>query len=200
MAELNQKLELKTEAYVHCISFNYFGDRLALSCADQSISVYNLQENTWVLSLRWVAHNGAVFRVRWAHPEFGTILASCSFDKSVKIYEENLQDNTWLLLTSLVESKEPIEDIKFAPHHLRLMLAACSSNGEIRIYEPSNSVNLKVWSVTKIFTASGLGSNCIAWNPSSSDAPMLLIGNNDSKTASEKFGKTFEQDEELLQL
>mmetsp|Transcript_8390 Transcript_8390/g.8307 ORF Transcript_8390/g.8307 Transcript_8390/m.8307 type:complete len:90 (+) Transcript_8390:277-546(+) len=80
------------------------------------------------------------------------------------------------------------------------MLAACSSNGEIRIYEPSSVVNLKVWSVTKMFSACALGSNCIAWNPAAHESPMLLIGNNDVQTASEKFGKDFDVDEELLQL
>ena len=27
-------------------------------------------------------------RLSWAHPEYGTILASCSFDKLVKVWEE----------------------------------------------------------------------------------------------------------------
>ena len=34
------------------------------------------------------AHNAPVTRLSWAHPEYGTILASCSFDKLVKVWEE----------------------------------------------------------------------------------------------------------------
>jgi WD40 repeat protein len=34
------------------------------------------------------AHNGSIWRVCWAHPEFGQVVASCSFDKTVKIWIE----------------------------------------------------------------------------------------------------------------
>src|SRR5438128_200622 len=33
-------------------------------------------------------HSGSVQKVAWAHPEFGQVLASCSTDRSVVIYEE----------------------------------------------------------------------------------------------------------------
>jgi hypothetical protein len=35
------------------------------------------------LSASGRAHSGAVYRVAWAHPEFGQIVASCSYDKTV---------------------------------------------------------------------------------------------------------------------
>mmetsp|Transcript_3897 Transcript_3897/g.5910 ORF Transcript_3897/g.5910 Transcript_3897/m.5910 type:complete len:316 (-) Transcript_3897:30-977(-) len=200
MATRVENLDLGTESYIFCISFNFHGNRLALSSADQSIQVWDHTQSGWKLSARWNAHSGAIFKVRWAHPEFGTLLASCSFDKSVNIYEENAGENSWNTLANLVESKEPIEDIRFAPKHLGLQLAVCSSNGEIRIYEPSNSVNLKVWSVAQMFLSSPLGSNCIAWNPSPIDPPMLIVGNNDAETAREKFCKQFSEEASLLQL
>jgi hypothetical protein len=35
------------------------------------------------------AHNGSVWKVAWAHPEFGMgVLASASFDRTVCIWEE----------------------------------------------------------------------------------------------------------------
>lgn len=33
-------------------------------------------------------HTGPVWKVVWGHPEFGQVLASCSFDRSVIIWEE----------------------------------------------------------------------------------------------------------------
>lgn len=33
-------------------------------------------------------HSGSVWKVTWAHPEFGQVLASCSFDRTVAIWEE----------------------------------------------------------------------------------------------------------------
>ena len=33
-------------------------------------------------------HSGSVWRVTWAHPEFGQVLATCSFDRTVGVWEE----------------------------------------------------------------------------------------------------------------
>ena len=36
----------------------------------------------------WRAHAGSIWRLSWAHPEFGPVLASCSFDRKVCVWEE----------------------------------------------------------------------------------------------------------------
>ena len=33
-------------------------------------------------------HSGSVWRVTWAHPEYGQVLATCSFDRTVGVWEE----------------------------------------------------------------------------------------------------------------
>ena len=33
-------------------------------------------------------HTGSVWRVAWAHPEFGQVIATCSFDRTAVIWEE----------------------------------------------------------------------------------------------------------------
>jgi nucleoporin SEH1 len=35
------------------------------------------------------AHSGSIWRLSWAHPEFSQIVASCSFDRTVCIWEED---------------------------------------------------------------------------------------------------------------
>ena len=39
-------------------------------------------------------HEGPVWQVAWAHPKFGSLLASCSFDNRVIVWKE-VQDNVW---------------------------------------------------------------------------------------------------------
>lgn len=39
-------------------------------------------------------HEGPVWQVAWAHPKFGSLLASCSFDSRVVVWKE-VQDNVW---------------------------------------------------------------------------------------------------------
>jgi len=40
------------------------------------------------LTASWKAHSGSVWKVTWAHPEFGQVLATCSFDRTAAIWEE----------------------------------------------------------------------------------------------------------------
>lgn len=38
-------------------------------------------------------HEGPVWQVAWAHPMYGNILASCSYDRKVIIWKE--ENGTW---------------------------------------------------------------------------------------------------------
>ena len=50
---------------------------------------FNFESNLIVsLSLLLQTHSGSVWRVTWAHPEFGQVLATCSFDRTVGVWEE----------------------------------------------------------------------------------------------------------------
>lgn len=44
--------------------------------------------DNWKLSATWKAHSGSVWKVTWAHPEFGQVLATCSFDRTAAVWEE----------------------------------------------------------------------------------------------------------------
>jgi hypothetical protein len=53
------------------------------------------------------AHLGSVWRVVWAHPEFGQLLATCSFDNSAVVWEEVVEGGrknmgSWLILLCCV--------------------------------------------------------------------------------------------------
>ena len=39
-------------------------------------------------------HDGPVWQVAWAHPRFGHILASCSYDRQVFVWKE-VETNVW---------------------------------------------------------------------------------------------------------
>ena len=46
-----------------------------------------------------VGHDGPVWQVTWAHPKFGSLLASCSLDQKVIIWKE-AQEAQWVQVTS----------------------------------------------------------------------------------------------------
>jgi len=48
------------------------------------------------LTASWKAHNGSVWKVTWAHPDFGQVIATCSFDRTAAIWEEVCEyDNSY---------------------------------------------------------------------------------------------------------
>lgn len=118
-------------------------------------------------------------KVSWAHPEFGQVLASCSSDRMVHIYEEQVDVRsgvrTWKKQGRLVDSRDSVQDIQFAPRHLGLKLATCSLDGRVRIYESQDVMNLSVWPLVEEFEAARGGAHCLSWNTSPFDAPMMCV-------------------------
>jgi len=93
--------------------------------------------------------------VSWAHPEFGQLLASCSLDRNVNIWEE--QENVdaaghvvsrWHKRAQLGDALDSVNDVRFAPRHLGLKLAAGSADGRVRVYEAFDVMNLAHWEFT----------------------------------------------------
>jgi protein transport protein SEC13 len=77
------------EAQIHDAKFDYYGKRLATCSADGAVNIFNVVENeapvkTGVIRL----HKNAVFQVAWAHPRFGSLLASCGYDGRVYVAKE----------------------------------------------------------------------------------------------------------------
>lgn len=84
-------------------------------------------------------------KLSWAHPEFGSVLASSSFDRTVKIWEETPADNAeqpqtngastaangpgtrWINRAVLADAKGSVRDVEFAPHQFGLKLVRSSS-------------------------------------------------------------------------
>ena len=87
-------------------------------------------------------------KLSWAHPEFGSIIASSSFDRTVKIWEQAYpvrqaeaqplgvngssgsaqappSNSRWVERAVLTDSRGTIRSIEFAPHHFGLKLVSC---------------------------------------------------------------------------
>uniref|UniRef100_A0A671SE14 Nucleoporin seh1-like n=1 Tax=Sinocyclocheilus anshuiensis TaxID=1608454 RepID=A0A671SE14_9TELE len=201
---------------IHDVSYDFHGRRMATCSSDQSMKVWDKGGNaewnctaSWKVGLtikQWFStrspgptrghqqtskgtHSGSVWRVTWAHPEFGQVLASCSFDRTAIVWEEIVGESNdkqrgqshWIKRTTLVDSRTSVTDVKFAPKHMGLMLTTCSADGVVRIYEAPDVMNLSQWSLQHEIS-SKLSCSCISWNPSSSraHAPMIAVGSDDS--------------------
>lgn len=170
------------------ISYDHFGHRLALSSTDHTIQIWDLsQDGTYKLTSKFRSHSGSVWKVTWAHPEFGQILATCSLDRTAIIWEEVLdasnQSSHWAKRATLVDSRTSLTDIRFAPKHLGLMLVTCATDGHVRIYEAPDITNLSLWSLKDEFNCK-MACSSITWNQSTIHAPMLAVGSDDANSPS----------------
>ncbi len=166
--------------YVHDVSYNYYGDRLAICTSSQSISVWDKNCGAdWAESFRIAnAHSGPIWRLDWAHPEFGQVIASCSEDRTICVWHN--VHGTWKKRATLTDSPYAITDVQFAPRKFGLKLAACTADGMVRVYEASDPLNLSAWEVEDFSTLEGSGCTALSWCPSG-DIERLAVSSQSGK-------------------
>ncbi len=87
-----------------------------------------------------------MWQVAWAHPKFGTLLASCSFDQRVIVWKE-VADNVWQPIYQSPAHTASVNSVAWAPYELGLIFAAASSDGSVSVtaYQPDGS-----WQTEKV--------------------------------------------------
>ncbi|KAK9814583.1 hypothetical protein WJX72_008201 [[Myrmecia] bisecta] len=167
------------------VSYSFCGNRLA-GVQGSILAVYERggASQLWART-EWQDPDGREQqKVCWAHHEYGQLLASCSTDGTVSIWEEQLstdQQSSWRRLAILQDSRAAITDICFAPKAQGLRLAACSADGFVRFYQPSQGLSEQAWSLENDLqagTSSRGGCTSLCWRPASGDAipPLLAVG------------------------
>ena len=71
--------------------------------------------------------NRPVWQVAWAHPKFGVLLASCSYDGKVIIHRES-QPGVWNPIHEQAWHKSSVNSIAWAPHEYGLILGCASAD------------------------------------------------------------------------
>ena len=77
-------------------------------------------------------HEGPVWQVAWAHPQFGALLASCGYDRRVLVQRE-VAPGQWSRILSWEEHASSVNAVVWAPHEYGLQLAAASSDGRVSV-------------------------------------------------------------------
>jgi len=179
--------------YVHDVSYNFYGNRMAICTSSQSISIWDSVEKSdggadqsgWRESARISnAHSGPIWRLDWAHPQYGEVFASCSEDRTISIWSCT-KGNQWKKRATLTDSPYAVTDVQFAPRSFGLKFGACTSDGMIRVYEASDPLNLSVWEVEDFSTASdssksssaaGAGCSALSWCTGSDYERIGVVG------------------------
>jgi nucleoporin SEH1 len=112
---------------IHDTAYDYYGNMVASGSSDQKISVLEKDGDSWSINDNWKAHDAAILKVSWSHPEYGKVLASCGMDKTVRIWQENSSEKKgngrrWVEKCRMVEARGPVQDVQFAPQFLGLKI------------------------------------------------------------------------------
>jgi nucleoporin SEH1 len=142
------------QRYVHCYDHRLSGiDGLSARLSSwkrnfkiNRIKIWQLDETngSWSVEDDWKAHDATISKLSWAHPEFGTVIASAGFDRVVKVWErvgstgigasEQLQQpggsstgpssSRWTERAVLADARGTVRAVEFAPHQLGLKLVS----------------------------------------------------------------------------
>ena len=96
------------------------------------MKVYDVAGEEHHLVATLSGHEGPVWEVSWAHPKFGTLLASCSYDRRVLIFQETAP-GSWQMVHCAQDHQSSVNSVSWAPHEYGLMLASASSDGRVAI-------------------------------------------------------------------
>lgn len=159
MAGLISNVETHHEDMIHDAQFDYYAKKLATCSSDRKIKVFDVVDDKYSLSATLDGHDGPVWQISWAHPKFGVLLASCSYDGSVRIFREGPQNN-WTQVHDHKFHDSSVNSIAWGPHEYGLVLACASSDGKVSILE----YKAELWTST-FFSNDTLGCNAISWAP-----------------------------------
>ncbi|KAG4122818.1 hypothetical protein ERO13_D11G290601v2 [Gossypium hirsutum] len=129
----SQKIETGHQDTVHDVAMDFYGKRIATASSDSTIKIVGVSNNTHQHLATLTGHQGPVWQVAWAHPKFGSLLASCCYDGRVIIWKEGNQ-NEWAQAHVFDDHKSSVNSIAWAPHELGLCLACGSSDGNISVF------------------------------------------------------------------
>ena len=120
-------------------------------------------------------HQAPVWQVAWAHPKFGNILASCSYDGKVFIWREGSPTGStqWVKIKEYTGHTASVNSVAWAPHEYGLILAAGSSDGKISILSWKTD---GTWDIN-VFAAHGTGVNTVSWAPSTVPGSLIQLSN-----------------------
>lgn len=154
-------IDTQHDDMVHDAQMDYYGCKLATSSSDRTVKIYDVAGDSYTHTATLQGHGGPVWQVSWAHPKFGVVLASCSFDGSVLLHRES-RPRDWTLVHAARQLHESsVNSVAFCPHEYGLICAAASSDGRVSILTHQEDDS---WTVTYIDDNS-LGVNAVSWAP-----------------------------------
>lgn len=146
---------------IHDAVLDYYGKRLATCSSDKTIKIFDIEGENHKLTETLIGHEGPVWQVAWAHPKFGAILASCSYDGKALIWKEQPETRQWSIIAEHKVHQASVNSVSWAPHELGAVLLCTSSDGKVSVVDfNDDGTTLHI-----VFDAHAIGVNSASWCP-----------------------------------
>ncbi|EIW53003.1 vesicle budding-like protein [Trametes versicolor FP-101664 SS1] len=163
---------------IHDAQLDYYGKRLATCSSDRTVKVFDVVDGETQRSTGHTlkGHTGPVWQVAWAHPKFGQILASCSYDGKVIIWKEQQAQGPgaaaggWAKIKEHTLHRASVNSVSWAPHELGAILACASSDGRVSVLTFKND---GTWGAD-VFEAHAIGCNAVSWAPAVQPGSLIV--------------------------
>ncbi|KNC80127.1 protein SEC13 [Sphaeroforma arctica JP610] len=183
MVSTEQTINTMHDDMIHDAQLDYYSRKLATASSDRTVRLFDVIETGQYQAIAELkGHTGAVWQVSWAHPKFGNLLASCSYDNKVIVWKEN--NGQWQMAwdsSSVSLHSSSVNSVAWCPHEYGLRLACGSADGNVSVvtYNPEDSTWVKSY-VSQ--DTHGEGVNAVSWGPYQEQAnPRLATAGCDNK-------------------
>ncbi|CAO1617867.1 unnamed protein product [Parajaminaea phylloscopi] len=211
-ADNARPIETLHEDMIHDAQLDYYGKRLATCSSDRTVKVFDVVDGSAAgqgTTLR--GHEGPVWQVSWAHPKFGPILASSSYDGKVIIWKDSGANGAssnaqlgaygqnqgygagsygnaggWAKIKEHALHSASVNSIAWAPHELGSVLACASSDGNVSVLTFNDDGS---WSVD-VVAAHPLGCNAVSWAPASVPGSLITAQGQQAAPGADKDAAT----------
>lgn len=147
---------------IHDAQLDYYGQRIAAAANDHVVHVWNIANGDQRPAGELKGHEGPVWKAAWAHPKFGSLIATCGYDMKIIVWKEMPAFSAkWHIAYVDTSHTASVNDVQFCPFEHGLRLACASSDGTVSIltYGPDCQ-----WQRVAFQAHSG-GAQCISWMP-----------------------------------
>ena len=111
MVSVQSTVDTGHEDMVHDAQMDYYGTRLATCSSDKSVKIFEVKDGTQTLVTDLRGHEGPVWQVAWAHPKFGSILATCSYDRKVILWRED-RPSVWSKMYEVTNHDSSVNSVE----------------------------------------------------------------------------------------
>jgi len=146
---------------LHSVQLDYYGQRAAAASADGTVHIWDISDGQQKVAGQLKGHEGPVWKVSWAHPKYGSVIASCGYDMKVIVWKE-VQPGNWQIAHMDSFHAASVNDVEFCPWEHGLRLACASSDGSVSIL--TYAAQECQWH-RAAFAANTGGSQSVSWAP-----------------------------------